>query len=184
MGITITKMIEEPTNGRRFNEVTGKYERRTGVRHEEHVVKGKVKMIPVTIWEETEAPRTFVYGSAEHEETGFKGGTIRTEIEGCEPLNITLHADEVEYLLRRYATQYADAMFILRGGTRMGGRPISSPLDAVQERDEALVRAARFGVDLAATNVDTSSVWAARDAARTARQADADQKAEDGVGKG
>lgn len=171
MGITITRMINEPVNGKRLNEVTGKWERRTGMRHEEKMVKGKVKMVPVTIWEETDAPRTFVYGSEEHAATGFRGGTVWTDVQGCEDRETMLYADEVEYLLRKYATQYADAMFILNGGTFANGRRDPSPLAAVEARDEAMRRAARFGVDLAATNVDASMVWHAREQRRVAREA-------------
>lgn len=190
MGITITKMIDEPTNGRRLNEITGKWERRVGVRHEERMVKGKVKQVPVTIWEECEPPRTFVYGSEEHEANGFNGGTVYTVVEGCEDIPVSgagdwagmmvLYADEVEDLLRKYATQYADAMFVLHGGTFSNARVDPTPMVALEKRDVALARAARFGVDLAQTNVDASLVRHAREQQRVAREAE--QKARDGAG--
>jgi hypothetical protein len=184
MTIVITKYIEEPTNGKRLNAITGKWERRSGMRHEERPDhKGRMKMMPVTIWEETDPPRKLVYGSEEHEAAGFTGGTVTTEIVGCEDVRVeTIFSDEVEYLLRRYATQYADAMFILRGGAFVGGSQEKiSPLEAVRLRDEAVRRAARFGVDLEATNVDTAAVWQAREARVAARALAADQNPEDGV---
>lgn len=144
MSITLYKTITEHFTGRIKDETSSTgYKRRAG---SENYLDARGKRQVRSLYEEAPAPRTFVYGSPEHIESGVRGGTVHTIVEGVEPQTRRLEADEIEYLLRKYAREYEDGHFVLNGNT-ISGRPISTQ-EAHEMVNRAKARAKRFGVDL------------------------------------
>lgn len=146
MPISITRTLTEHTNGKIEDPTyaTG-WKRRAGTERIDTTKPAKSGNLR-TVYEEASAPLTVVYGSPEHLESGLRGGTVNTIIEGVEPATVDLYPDEIEVLIRRYLRDYQHAHFLLNGGTA-SGEPTMTPLEMVRLRDDALERLVRFGVD-------------------------------------
>lgn len=136
MAVTITKYIEESTNGKIKDPsyATG-WKRRVGTRMIEPR-KGRKAALYETLYEEAPAPKRMRYDDPDRD---FKGGTVTREIHVDGPVDLHMDEAEVEIVVRALMTS---RMLTLP----MYGEPVKPEQEIARQRIIGLLT--RIGVSL------------------------------------
>jgi hypothetical protein len=151
--VRVFQTVREPSaSTRRDDSSPTGWVSRTG---DEHYLDELDQLRTRAVWEPTDAPRIWLADDPEAPTDGVVE-TVVDDVQDVQAGEVSLTADEVRYLVRRYAQQYADGLLIASGVWINGSD--ATPRDAMAMAVAARANALRFGIDLAATNVGARGV--------------------------